>query len=118
MLRNLLGKFRFVAVAVLLASVVSPAHAATFTLVATHPEVAAQTTSYGNLIATLKPFNGRLYAGYGDYNANTGPIAVRAYDPALGGFTDPMLSSATEAIYIYRNLNNKLYAPNIDTRGG
>src|SRR5689334_2349445 len=92
----------------------SVASAATFDLVAVHPEVALQTTYYGDHIATLKPFNGRLYAGYGDYGANTGPIAVRAYDPTLGAFTDPMLSSATEAIYIYRNINGNLYAPNID----
>src|SRR5688572_16814263 len=101
-----------------LAAAAADARAATFDLVATHPEVALQTTFYGDHIATLKPFNGRLYAGYGDYGANTGPIAVRAYDPTLGGFTDSMLTSATEAIYIYRELGGKLYAPNIDTRGG
>jgi len=97
---------------------VAAARAATFDLVAVHPEVATQTTFYGDHIATLKPFNGKLYAGYGDYGANTGPIAVRAYDPTLGAFTDPYLSSATEAIYIYREINGRLYAPNIDTRGG
>jgi hypothetical protein len=93
------------------------ARAGTYDLVAVHPEVAAQTTSYGNHIATLKPFNCLLYAGYGDYGANTGPIAVRAYDPSLGSFTDSMLTSQTEAIYIYREIAGKLYAPNIDTRG-
>src|SRR6185295_15995641 len=97
---------------------VSTTQAATFDLVAIHPEVALQTTVYGDHIATLKPFNGKLYAGYGDYGANTGPIAVRAFDPSTGAFTDPYLSSATEAIYIYRELGGKLYAPNIDTRGG
>jgi hypothetical protein len=86
--------------------------------VAVHPEVALQTTFYGDHIATLKPFNGKLYAGYGDYGSNTGPIAVRAFDPVAGEFTDSMLTSATEAIYIYRELGGKLYAPNIDTRGG
>src|SRR6185295_5367496 len=98
--------------------VVSSTLAATFDLVAIHPEVAQQTTVYGDHIATLKPFKGKLYAGYGDYGANTGPIAVRAFDPSAGAFTDPMLTSQTEAIYIYRELGGKLYAPNIDTRGG
>lgn len=106
------------AVVIILCGCTGPVLSATFDLVAVHPEVATQTTFYGDHIATLKPFNGRLYAGYGDYGSNTGPIAVRAYDPTLGGFTDSMLTSATEAIYIYREIDGRLYAPNIDTRGG
>src|SRR6185295_1110008 len=94
------------------------ARAATFDVVAVHPEVATQPTWTGDRIVTLKPFNGKLYAGYGDYGANTGPIEIRAFDPSLGTFTDSYLSSFTEAIYIYRALDGKPYAPNIDTRGG
>ena len=91
--------------------------AGTFELVATHPEVAAQATSTGRILATLKPFNGRLYAGYGDGNANTGPITVRAFDPVAGDFSPPLFTSTTEAIYIYREIDGQLYAPNIDTSG-
>lgn len=83
-------------------------------LVVRHPDAVAQRTPAGRVVATLVPYRGRIYAGFGDYSANTGPIAVRAFDPAAGRFGDVLLRSYTEAIYLYRELNGRLYAPHID----
>ena len=110
---------------VVLVLVVPLAHgagAAEFELVATHPDAAAQSTATGRMISALKPFNNKIYAGYGDYDTqNTGPIGIRAYDPATGQFTRPLLTrpqpphgAETNALLMYREINGRLYAPHID----
>src|SRR5688572_31202652 len=90
------------------------ASAAPFLPIAVHPDAAAQSTALGQTLQTLKPFNGKLYAGFGDYGVNTGPIAVRAFDPAAGGFGASALTAETEALLIYREIGGRLYAPHID----
>jgi hypothetical protein len=86
-----------------------------FTYVATHPQAASQSTVEGKTILTLKPWNGKLYAGYGDYDINTGPISITPFDPTTNTFaTTPALVDGTEQIALYRVLNSKLYAPAID----
>lgn len=85
-----------------------------FVKVATHPEAAAQSTAMGRTIATLKAFEGKLYSGYGDYGANTGPIAIDPLD--AGSFRGPVLSADTEAVWSYRQIGGRLYAPSIDPR--
>jgi Ca2+-binding RTX toxin-like protein len=105
---------------------------ANFGAVALHPQAAIQPTSVGKTISALESWNGRLYAGYGDYTANTGPIAINAFDgtsfastlppaelpPCTQGVTTPEACTAnTESIYIFRQLADKLYAPSIDPRG-
>jgi hypothetical protein len=100
--------------------------------VVVHPQAASQSTSVGRTISALEPWNGRLYAGYGDYTANTGPITINAFDgtrfastlpsdqlpPCSQGVTVPEACTAkTEAIYIFRQLGGKLYAPSIDPTG-
>jgi hypothetical protein len=92
-------------------------HKSTFELLATHPDAAAQPTATGRVIATLAAFNGELYAGYGDYGENTGPITIRGFDVATGRFGDPLLRSQTEAIYLFRMIDRRLYAPHIDPSG-
>lgn len=88
---------------------------ARFTKVATHPDAAAQPTATGRTIATLKAFEGKLYSGYGDYDANTGPIAIRPLGSA--GFEEAPVSIAdTEALYVFREIRGRLYAPSIDPR--
>ena len=103
-----------------------------FAAVAVHPQAAVQPTSAGRTISALEPWNGSLYAGYGDYNVNTGPIAINAFDgtsfastlpPAelplcTQGVTTPeACTSKTESIYIFRELAGVLYAPSIDPTG-
>jgi hypothetical protein len=97
----------------------SKADTVSFTLAGTHPQAAAQPTSVGKSIISLKGFNGKLYAGFGDYGANSGPIAVTPYDPATNTFTaTPEFNVGTEMIATYRTWNNKLYVPSIDPGGG
>ena len=90
----------------------------TFELVGTHPDASAQPTSTGKVLAALEAFNGKIYAGFGDYNANTGPIGIRAFDPATDTFGSRLLNSATEAVYQFRLIGGQLYAPDIDPKAG
>ncbi len=105
-------------VAVVLGLLLCPAgllHAeGTFDLVAAHPDAAAQPTAVGKTLAALAAFNGKIYAGFGDYDTNTGPIGIRAFDPVTRTFGDSLLSSPTEAIYQFRQIGGRLYAPDID----
>ena len=97
-------------------------HAAPFHLVATHPDAAVQATTTGKMLSTLMPFNGKLYAGYGDYDPqNTGPIGIRAFDPTSGQFTEQLLKrpqsphgAETNALLMFREIGGRLYAPHID----
>ena len=89
-----------------------------FVQVGVHPDAITQATSTGRMLQTLKAFAGKVYAGYGDYNTNTGPIGIRAFDPATNTFGAQLLSSSTEAIYLFRQIGERLYAPQIDPRLG
>jgi hypothetical protein len=86
-----------------------------FVLAALHSDAAGQPTARGRILATLSPFAGRLYVGYGDIDANTGPIVVAAFDPARAGFAREWTSD-TEAVYTYRAFGGRLVAPGIDPR--
>src|SRR5882757_8768424 len=55
-------------------------------LLGVHAQAAAQPTKTGNALITLCPWHSRLYVGYGDYQENTGPIDVTAWDPAKHSF--------------------------------
>ena len=94
------------------------AQAAEFVLVGTHPDAAAQPTSTGKVLAALEAFNGKIYAGFGDYNANTGRIGIRPFNPATNTFGSLLLNDPTEAVYQFRLIGGKLYAPDIDPIAG
>ncbi len=88
-----------------------------FVLLGVHPEAKNQSTATGRTIATLYGYNNMVYPGYGDYGANTGPIAIHPWDIAANAWTPaPLLMSRTEAIYTYREINGRLYAPAIDAK--
>src|SRR5947209_35044 len=91
-----------------------------FVLLGTHPQAAQQATAMGRTIQTLVGWNGQIYSGYGDYGANTGPIAITPFDPAAGTFasTPDLTHDLTEQIDISRNICGRLYAPSIDPKGG
>jgi hypothetical protein len=84
-------------------------------LLGVHPQAQAQPTATGRALVTLCPWQGRLYIGYGDYQQNTGPIDVTAWDPTRSAFTT-IHTSDTEAIYNYRAIGASLYAPATDRR--
>ena len=87
-----------------------------FTKIATHPQAVAQPTAEGKTISALKQWNGKLYSGYGDYGANTGPIAVNPFDGSSFAASPELGAADTEAILGYRSIGGKLYAPSIDPR--
>src|SRR5687768_11953058 len=86
-----------------------------FISVGIHPGAEAQPNSIGKQISILFPWNGKLYAGYGDYGANTGPIDIYSFDPGSQTF-EFVWEANTEAIYNYRAFNGRVFAPAIDRK--
>jgi hypothetical protein len=91
-----------------------------------HPQAAQQpaTINGGNTVAqylwSLKAWNGRLYAGYGDYGQNAmsfigAQFAITPFDPQTGTFaSSPAFQFNAEAVPLYREIAGRLYAPNMD----
>jgi hypothetical protein len=96
-------------------SVAQAADTTSYTKLPLNPSISAQKTDRGKTVADLAILNGELYTGYGDYNANTGPINVTSMNLSTKKFTN-YLSMAGEEISNYRIVNGSLYAPNIDPR--
>jgi hypothetical protein len=87
----------------------------TFTVVAEHPQAAQQPTVRGKTLHDLAvDADGKLVAGYGDYDQNTGPIAINPFDPVTGTFDGVQVTIATEELNTFRNLGGALYSPMID----
>jgi hypothetical protein len=83
--------------------------------VGTHPQARLQATAVGKTLTTLQSWNGKLYSGFGDYGANTGPIALTPFD-GVRFAPAPELKADTEAVWTFRVIGGKLYAPSIDPR--
>jgi len=81
-----------------------------------NPFAAAQPTPVGRYLHTLHGWRGELYMGYGDYDENTGPIEISAYNPRRSSY-GTKLRFPTEAIELFRPIGDRLYAPAIDPRG-
>jgi hypothetical protein len=95
----------------------SRADTISFTYLGTHPQASQQPTGFGKSIITLAGFNNKIYAGFGDYNANSGPIAITPFDVATNSFAPtPEFTQNTQIIGLYRTINGKLYSPSIDIR--
>lgn len=86
-----------------------------FRLAGIHKWAAEQPTAAGRQIVDLQVHAGRVYAGYGDYDANTGPITIASLGPA-GDFT-PHETIETEAAYVLREVGGRLVVPSTDPRG-
>ena len=65
----------------------------------------------------LQIFDGKLYVGGGDTNANAGPMNVWAYDLEQEKFT-PEYKIPEEAILHFKVIDDELYIPAADPRGG
>ena len=90
----------------------------TFRYLATHPEAALQPTAFGRTIQALTVWDGKLYSGYGDYGANTGPIDLTPMNLTTGTFAaSPVLTDQTEEVDRFRKINGHLFVPSIDPRG-
>ncbi len=93
--------------------------ASVFTELATHPQAAAQPTTTGKTISKMTVFNGKLIAGFGDYNANTGPIGINPFDIVTGQFEGVALNFPSESTSNWKEINGKLYTTSVDpTCGG
>lgn len=97
------------------------ARAGVFTQIGIHPDAALQPTTPGKTLHTLHPAGGRLYVGYGDYGANTGPINVRYFHPladaGTGAFSDVLITGNTDAFHRFRTIGDRVYAPHTDAIG-
>lgn len=92
------------------------ANSSSFVLVGTHPQAVNQSTVRGKTIASLYSWNGKIYAGYGDYGANTGPIAINPYNPTANAFEGSKLSFDTEEVTLFREIKNSLYGVATDRK--
>ena len=76
--------------------------------VATFEQIVAKPTAWGREVQELQSFNGKIYAGYGDWNAN-GRINIQVYDPATGEVTvGPQMGNAVHNLVVEDDGN--LYA--------
>ncbi len=101
--------------AAILGSILHSAVNAEVTAVAAHPQMVLETTAEAKTIKSLFPYNGRLYAGYGDYNNNTGPTAINYFD-GVKFLAEPELLADTEQVSLFRTINGKVYVPSIDPK--
>ncbi|HRW37889.1 MAG: hypothetical protein KDB04_14210 [Acidimicrobiales bacterium] len=116
-----LGRATAAALAVTLLSqlgVARPADAAdVWVLRATFEEAAAQPTAKGQTIDELAVFDGRIWPGFGDWGANTGPIASRPFVLATGQLEDRSYTSPSHAIETFRVFGDEMWAPDTDPLG-
>ncbi len=74
---------------------------------------AAPTEAYARNLWDLQELDGRLYLGYGDAIANTGPTRVLAFDPASREFTQETILNE-EAIFELHVFGGRLYVAGPD----
>ena len=92
--------------------------ATAFQYVGTHPQASQQPeNSSGRPLTSLAAWNGKVYAGYGDWNKNTGPVYVTPFDPATNTFSSTSEHIAdTESIEIWKEIGGKLYGLHVDPK--
>ncbi len=90
--------------------------ATAFQYVGTHPNAAVQPeTSTGRQLKSLIGWNGKIYAGYGDYDKNTGPVALKPFDPVSNTFASTSEHIAdTQSVEIMRTIGDKIYVLHAD----
>ncbi len=93
-------------------------NATAFQYVGTHPQAITQPeTTSGRQLKSLAAWNGKIYAGYGDYNSNTGPVYLTPYDPATNSFAaTPEHAADTESIEVWKQIGNKMFALHVDPK--
>ncbi len=84
-------------------------------LLSTHPWAAAQPTEIGRQLVELRVHDGKVWAGYGDYSANTGPVTLAPLDPSNGTY-GASFDLDSEAVYNIRQIRGQLVAPATDPR--
>lgn len=81
------------------------------------PDAAAQSTVSGQTIRAVAAYHGRIWTGYGDYDANTGPVSPDSV-ASLGDAGAPSdgFTFQTEEIGLFRGIAGNLYVPAVDPR--
>jgi hypothetical protein len=82
-------------------------------LLGRNPWAARQRTPAGRRIHAVEYFEGQLYLGFGDWRANTGPIAVTSWDTEAEQWVYHY-RAATEAIERFHSLQSGLLLPYTD----
>jgi hypothetical protein len=92
--------------------------ATAFYFVGVHPQAIMQPeSSSGRALKSLTAWNGKIYAGYGDWDKNSGPVSLTAFDPATNTFAATAEHvSDTESIDNTQVINNKLYMLHVDPK--
>lgn len=70
----------------------------------------------GRSIWDLEEHDGRVFLGYGDGTANTGPTDILAFDPRAGAF-HVEATFDEEAVMAFRRFGDRLFVPGIDPLG-
>lgn len=87
-----------------------------FTVIGTHPQAQAQSSADGRSLQDLMVKGNLLYAGYGDWQLNTGPVALHPFNMDTQSFSGSWLTVPTESIDVIRKINGDIYAPMTDPR--
>lgn len=115
MIARIIKMFVFIFIVLIASHKITFAQIDSFIVAGVHPKAAAQSTVSGRAIVALFAWKGKLYAGYGDYGANTGPISIMAFDPIVRTFTGELIAN-TEAVFNFRAIRGRVYAPAIDRK--
>lgn len=92
-----------------------PPSGPTAELLGTYPPASGQPTDWGRRIQDLMVFDGIVFIGYGDWNANTGPVVAGGWDISAADFvTEATLD--TENNWMHRIVAGRLIIPFIDPR--
>lgn len=86
---------------------------ALLTVIAAFP-AATPRDSNARSIWNLQEYEGRLYAGYGDWNVNVGPIQLVGFD-RTGKVVDTTLINE-EAVECMRSIDGEFWVPGVDAR--
>lgn len=81
-----------------------------------HPDALTQETLIGQTLHTLESVDGKIYAGYGNFTADDGPVTLRSFDVGTGQWSDPLIEVNSEALYRFRVLGDSLFALTTDPR--
>lgn len=84
------------------------------TLLGVLPAAAGQ-TEWGRRIQDLTIFDGVVFCGYGDWNANTGPIEATGWRISTAEFVSEATLD-TENTWLLRRVGNRLVVPFIDPK--
>lgn len=79
---------------------------------------ASTNPSAGHFITSVYRYGDDLLTGYGDWNANTGPIDLVALDLTDASPRTLFPGVRTECIEVFREFGGALYVPWIDSRAG